>query len=301
MLFLLGLKEHLGAVWIGFGCYFLLNTPHRRLGIALILLGATAIYLILYQWMPYFRDYQPSWSLPLGPLDNLPQKGIYLVKILLPFLFLPLLGWNYGILAAPAIGINLLGSAERTGMYSTIYHYDDVPATLLFLSIILIAKYKSSLVIAWKRRLQNKRWQLVGLIWWIGILLLLPSSPLRITRDKFPQSDHWQIKQEIEQFAQMSQGAAIHVQNALGTHFNRREISMLAMNEQDSCSKLPDSSVNSLGNSHYLVMHPELNHYLLLNLQACLQELAENPNYQRLTQYPNLYIYKNLRITKDNH
>ena len=42
MFFLLGFKEHLGAVWIGFGFYMVLATPQKKMGILLIAGGAIA-------------------------------------------------------------------------------------------------------------------------------------------------------------------------------------------------------------------------------------------------------------------
>ena len=40
-------------------------------------------------------------------------KIIYLAKLLIPFAFLPIIYWKYGILAGPAIGVNLLATDKN--------------------------------------------------------------------------------------------------------------------------------------------------------------------------------------------
>ena len=56
----------------------------------------------------------------------------------MPLMFLPLIFWKNGIMAMPAIGINLISGVPQ--MYSSHYHYDDVTSTLLILSAIISSK-----------------------------------------------------------------------------------------------------------------------------------------------------------------
>jgi len=136
MILILGFKENLGAVWIGFGCFMVLDTPNKKAGVFLISSGAISIYLIMFHIMPYFRNFEESWSMPVGPFQDIPGKLIYLFKILIPLGFLPLIFWRFGIIAGPAIGVNLLSSNPK--MYSASYHYDDIPSTLLMVAVVLI-------------------------------------------------------------------------------------------------------------------------------------------------------------------
>ena len=87
--------------------------------------------------MPFYRNYEDSWSMVIGPFQDIPEKIVYLIKILIPFGFIPLIFWRFGIIAGPAIGVNLLSGAGRPQMYSTSYHYDDISSTLFKIAMIL--------------------------------------------------------------------------------------------------------------------------------------------------------------------
>ena len=143
MIFLLGLKEHMGIVLIGFGLYKIFQKDYST-GALLSGLGFLISYTMIFQVMPYFRDYQAFGNTHIVLLHDHPGKAIYLVKLLWPLCFLPLIFWRYGVLAAPAIGVNLLSG--RTGMYSTWFHYDDVSSRLLLMSCILILIEKSRIL-----------------------------------------------------------------------------------------------------------------------------------------------------------
>ena len=103
MVFLLGFKEHLGSVWIGLGIYLMLSTPRKKLGLFLVAAGALVVYLVMFQVMQYFRNYEASWSMGVAPFEDIPKKLVYLFKLLAPLGFLPLIHWRLGILAAPAV------------------------------------------------------------------------------------------------------------------------------------------------------------------------------------------------------
>ena len=106
MIFLIGLKEHMGVVLIGFGLFGIAQSRYRS-GFILAGIGFLVTYLMIFQVMPYFRDYQAFGNTHIAPFHDLPGKAIYLVKLLWPLCFLPLIFWRYGVLAVPAIGINM--------------------------------------------------------------------------------------------------------------------------------------------------------------------------------------------------
>ena len=91
--------------------------------------GNYCCYLYYIQEMTLLQKLQDSWSMVLGPFQDIPEKIIYLLKILIPFGCLPLIFWRFGIIAGPAIGVNLLSGEGRPQMYSTSFHYDDISST----------------------------------------------------------------------------------------------------------------------------------------------------------------------------
>ena len=287
MLFLLGFKEHLGAVWIGFGCFMILATPHKKGGLFLISGGIISIYLIMFQIMPYFRNYADSWSMAVGPFQDIPEKLIYLFKILIPLGFLPLIFWRLGIMAGPAIGINLLSSDLRPSMYSTSYHYDDISATLLMVAMILIMSSGRRKFEFWQES-KARNWLLAG--WIVCVLGLLPSSPMRELYAAIPNQSHWDIRKELIEFDQFSKGHPIAVQTSLGPQFNRTSILAITQDSNGNCA--PMQLGISVPKTEYLVFAKSLNHYLIEDLEQCLKKMMMSSDYESLSGYHHLNIFK---------
>jgi len=293
MVLLLGVKEHLGAVWIGFGAYKLLQSKSdRKLGIFLILGGILSIYLVMYQVMPFFRDGRAAWSggERIGPFVDIPPKILYFIKLLIPFLFIPLIFWKNGIMAMPAIGINLI--SKLATMYSSHYHYDDVAATLLFIATAIsiphcnFKKIKQALFVS-----QKKQWALLVLFFFsIG---LLPYSNLRFLKKAIPTNVDWQINQELEAFDRSTKGSYIAVQDVLGAHFNRKKIELIIHRKGKNCV---DSFRHSLNRNpisvEYYVLAPAVSHYQIADMQQCLRDFSERKDMQRLDNYNHLVIFK---------
>ena len=135
MLFLLGLKEHMGVILIGFGLFGIAQKNYRT-GFIIAAFGFFATYMMMFHIMPYFRDYQVFGNTQIAPFQDFYGKSLYLFKLFWPLGFLPLSFWRFGILAAPAIGVNLISG--RSGMYSSEFHYDDVSSTMLLMACTLI-------------------------------------------------------------------------------------------------------------------------------------------------------------------
>ena len=53
----------------------------KKMGLFLISGGVIAVYMIIFKVMPYYRNYQDSWSMVLGPFQNIPGKLKYLFNI----------------------------------------------------------------------------------------------------------------------------------------------------------------------------------------------------------------------------
>jgi len=290
MLFILGLKEHLGSVWIGMGCYLLLATSRKKLGVFLIGAGIIALYLIMFQAMPYFRSYLSSWSMQVAPFNFVSQKFVYFFQLLIPFMFLPLIFWRYGILAAPAIGVNLISGRET--MVSSSFHYDDVSSVLLFLAMLFIIQQVpwKSLYLTWGNQ---KLVQCGLLVWGICFLSLWPAGPGKYFMKSIPEVRHWEILKEIDQFDTFSQGEAIAVQTSLGPHFYRKTIRDLVHHEGGDCS-VQNAIAQSNYPVKYIVLAPELNHYMIDDMQQCLTALEKSSSYRRVPMFDHIYVFENL-------
>ena len=285
MIILLGFKEHLGAVWIGFGCYMVLVTSNKKTGLFLIAAGIVAIYLIMFQVMPYFRNYKETWSMTIGPFQDVPAKLLYLFKILTPLSFLPVIFWRIGILAGPAIGVNILSA--NPGMYSTSYHYDDLSATLLMIAMILIISANLDKFKIWQKR-SSRKWLI--LVWLVCALTLLPSSPMRELYASIPIQSHWDIRKELIEFDQFSKGESIAVQTALGPQFHRRDILAITEDVNGNCAPLQLDMASPV--TKYLVFTKSLNHYLIKDLEKCLNKMSLSKDHKMLTGYQHLQIFE---------
>jgi len=287
MIVILGLKENLGAVWIGFGFYMVLATPQKKVGLFLITGGIIAVYMIIFKVMPYYRNYQDSWSMVLGPFQNISEKLIYLFKILIPFGFLPLIFWRFGIIAGPAIGVNLLSGAGRPQMYSTIYHYGDIPSTLLMIAMILSF---SSLSMQKIELLKEKKMILwISVVWMACLISLMPSSPLRVLFAAIPNQYHWEIHQELIEFDKLSKDDSIAVQTSLGPQFNRTNISAITQDRNGNCTPLHKERL--MTDTKYLVFAKSLNHYLIDDLEECISMIRNSSDYKMLDGFRHLDIF----------
>jgi len=287
MIILLGFKEHLGSVWIGFGCYMVLVTTNKKTGLFLIAAGIVAIYLVMFQVMPYFRNYEESWSMPIGPFQDIPAKLLYIFKILIPLSFLPVLFWRTGILAGPAIGVNLLSS--NSSMYSTSYHYDDLSATLLMIVMILIISGNFDKFKSWQN---SSPVQWLILFWLVCVVTLLPSSPMRELYAAIPNQSHWNIRKELIEFDEFSKGESIAVQTALGPQFHRRDILAITQDVNGDCA--PMQRDMSVPVSKYLVYAKSLNHYLIYDFEKCLKKMDLSKDYEILSGYQHIKVYKKI-------
>jgi uncharacterized membrane protein len=241
----------------------------------------------MFHVMPYFRNFEESWSMPVGPFQDIPGKLIYLFKILIPLGFLPLIFWRFGIIAGPAIGVNLLSSGPK--MYSTSYHYDDIPATLLMLAMILIVSSGRHKLKFWEKK-KTGQWLLAG--WIFCILGMLPSSPMRELYSSIPDKLHRAIRKELIEFDQFSKNESIAVQTSLGPQFNRTNILAITQDSNGNCAPMRRNLL--VAETKYLVFAKSLNHYLIEDLEQCLKKINLSKDYKILHAYQNLHIYKKI-------
>ena len=221
MLFLLVLNEHMGIVLIGFGLFVFANKNFKT-GIIFSGLGLLIVYTLIFQNMPYYRDYQSFGNTNIAPFQDIYGKLLYLFKLFWPLGFLPLIFWRFGILATPAIGINLISG--RSVMYSSEFHYDDVSSTLLLMACILILIEKGAIIFEW---LGEKWVKGIFIIWLVVFMTLLPTSPIRKLRYALPPSTHLKLLEDIWAIDKKWPNASLAVQSTIGPHFHRYAITIM--------------------------------------------------------------------------
>ena len=282
MIFLIGLKEHMGVVLIGFGLFGIAQSRYRS-GFILAGIGFLVTYLMIFQVMPYFRDYQAFSNTQIEPVHDIPGKAIYLVKLLCPLGFLPLIFWRYGVLAVPAIGVNLLSG--RPEMYSTGFHYDDVSSTLLLITCILILIKKSRIIFEWL----GKKWvKGIFIIWLVVFLTLLPTSPIRKLRNSLPTSMHLKLLEDIWAFDKKWPNASLAVQSTIGPHIHRNAITIMT---QQSSSECVPPKLNGLP-VDIILLSPDVGHYMINDFEKCIESLEANPLYNRTKSFQHLFVYE---------
>ena len=291
VLLLLGLKEHTGAVLIGFGCYLFLEKKQHRLGVVLALLGVAAIAVVMFGIMPYMRDFRPDWSgiARVNPLVDIPRKIEYTIALLLPLGFVPLFYWRLGILAGPAIGVNLISGMRQ--MYSSHYHYDDLAATLLVLALVLAAPK----LMQARPTVPKNRWaQALIVVLVAGFFHLLPPSTPRYLWKAIPTAEHLELQQELVAFDAFSRGRMIAVQDVLGPHFLRREIRDLTHVAGKSCAETY-TNFPVTPPADYLLLARKVSAYNLYDREQCIRDLAEAPNFRRLSGYRHLIAFERVQ------
>ncbi len=282
MLFLLGLKEHMGVILIGYGLFGIFQKNYRT-GFIIATFGLFVTYMMIFQVMPYFRDYQAFGNTQIAPFQDIPGKAIYLVKLLWPLGFLPLFFWRYGILAVPAIGVNLLSG--RPGMYSTGFHYDDISSTLLLMSCMLILIERRTILAGWL----GKKWlKGVFIIWIFGFLTQLPASPVRKLRYAIPKSTHLNLLEDIWNFENKWPNSSLAVQSTIGPHLHRTEMTIMTQQSSGECVP-PEVNGSPVG---LILLSPDVGHYMINDFEKCIESLEGNPLYNRTKSFQHLFVYE---------
>ena len=291
LLFLLGLKEHMGIVPLGFGCYLVLQRKEEFwTGIVLIVLGLTTLFTITYGVMPFFRGNQPSWSVPALDLwGNIPGKITYSWKLLFPLAFLPLLYFRIGIMAGPAIGVNLI--AARETMRSNSYHYDDVAGTLLLIAVLVVLSTQD-----WQKYwkfIKKRAQQILLLAWIIGTFLLMPSSIGQELKSAWPTEKQLLIHQELNEAKKkypLEQGVA--VQSSLGIHFQQREVNYIAGSKKYPCGEKQADRFHQLAEKRkYWLLAREINFFFIDDLESCAQNLLDEDDFEISNEFTNLILF----------
>ena len=297
MIFLLGFKEHLGSVWIGFGCYKILKNPRNISGYIILMIGVLSIYLIMFEIKSYFRGTTSGYNDVnlIAPFKDIGEKIFYfLIYLLSPLMFLPLIFWKNGIMAMPAIGINLISGVPQ--MYSSHYHYDDVASTLLIISTIISLK-NLNIKFLFEKLKKYKIFQYGTILWLSLFLYYLPYSNLRFIKKVIPTSMHFELINEINNVNKITKNKHIAVQDVLGSHFYRKEIQ--AYYQGVDCNYDNAFYKNSLPNPlpayEYIILSAYVSQYGLKDYEKCLEQLNQSNKFIKLVNYKLLDVYQRIQ------
>ena len=297
MIFLLGFKEHLGSVWIGFGCYKILKNPRNISGYIILMIGVLSIYLIMFEIKSYFRGTTSGYNDVnlIAPFKDIGEKIFYfLIYLLLPLMFLPLIFWKNGIMAMPAIGINLISGVPQ--MYSSHYHYDDVASTLLIISTIISLK-NLNIKFLFEKLKKYKIFQYGTILWLSLFLYYLPYSNLRFIKKVIPTSMHFELINEINNVNKITKNKHIAVQDVLGSHFYRKEIQ--AYYQGVDCNYDNAFYKNSLPNPlpayEYIILSAYVSQYGLKDYEKCLEQLNQSNKFIKLGNYKLIDVYQRIQ------
>ena len=297
MIFLLGFKEHLGSVWIGFGCYKILKNPRNISGYIILMIGVLSIYLIMFEIKSYFRGTTSGYNDVnlIAPFKDIGEKIFYfLIYLLSPLMFLPLIFWKNGIMAMPAIGINLISGVSQ--MYSSHYHYDDVASTLLIISTIISLK-NLNIKFLFEKLKKYKIFQYGTILWLSLFLYYLPYSNLRFIKKVIPTSMHFELINEINNVNKITKNKHIAVQDVLGSHFYRKEIQAyyqgVDCNYDNAFYK--NSLPNPLPEYEYIILSAYVSQYGLKDYEKCLEQLNQSNKFIKLGNYKLLDVYQRIQ------
>ena len=202
LLFLLGFKENLALVWISLGVFFMVHLNKIKTGIFLIIMGIIFGILVYFIIMPYFDDGNyPHHIGRFGPFSLITQK-IFLVTVsLISVGFLPLLTPKSLLYILPAFGIALVSKAPTMLTFNN--HYQDIPLTILFVSVIYGIESLSTGK-SWLFRINKKYLEHIAVIAFVVIIFSNPRCPTLIFKNYWPGPDEILLFHEIKRYEKIA-------------------------------------------------------------------------------------------------
>ena len=150
-------------------------------------------------------------------------------------------------------------------------------------SLILIEK--RSILADWLGRKWLKG---VFIIWIVGVLIQLPASPSRKLRYAVPNSSHLNLLDEIWSFEKSNPNDSLAVQNAIGPHIHRHNITIMTQQGTGGCRppKVNGSHVK------YILLSPDVGHHMINDFENCIKFLEDLPGYNRLRKFQYLIVFE---------
>ena len=219
-----------------------------------------------------------------------PTKIGYLVTLLLPFAFLPLLSPLSLLFALPNLGINLTSSIVP--MHYPFEYYYQVPiVTVLALATLMSLKKLNNIKPSYLKSISLS-------VFGLSLLTSVAVSPapysVTSSLQEFKISDHAQRVSEVKQF--IPDEASLSIQNNLGPHFSQR----MTLHTYPSYSDQAEYVVLDITDPNPIFNTFRNTRTFMFNTQMLPQEyydsvisVLDNPNYEPVYFNDGYLIFEN--------
>ena len=276
---LLLFKENTMFVSMGFGLYLIFKHKKVKFGLAIILMSSILMLLLIKLVIPFFSMNGYSKLERFGMLQDIGIKLNYIIHLLMPLFFLPILFWRYGIIFLPAVFQNIIVNFQP--MYSSQYHYDDLTSPLLFASMpgIIILELLPLL-----RNLKFRYLKFTLVPIFILLLCFSKPSPLMSLVLNPITNLHIELDNELRILTSKFKNEKIYLQSPLFTHINHNPSQDFKFcNERMKFNK---------GTLIAIAPNASLSHTNIKNLDQCLNSLKSDNNLFEVNGYKNLSVFQ---------
>ncbi len=217
---LLMTRESAGLSLLGLAIVAGLRYRRPRMALTLVVAGIVVPLVVIGWVMPHFRV--GEWvghAERVGPLVDLPGKGLYLARLLGPLGLFPLGGWVEALAALPGMLLNMaVGFGKQ---YSADKHYDAQ------LAVFLMAAAVQGFQGLEKKRADFPRVGKIALAAALAVALLSQiqwqsSHPIRRYIKYWPTSENAAIRRALVPLAQLPESYTLSADPALGPHVCER-------------------------------------------------------------------------------
>lgn len=283
-------KENMLGICFAFGLYTVLFKTFKKTGVG-IMLASIAIFILEIKWLiPTMGDgtYLYGASYDFAGLSIFKALGLvlgdgdrweYVLKVFLPFSFLPVFHLPTLLLAFPVMAQNFLSENETMRSFS--YHYTAGMTPFMFISAIYGFEFVTS------RILKTERWRTLLLVLIIAIALMRsgPSEYYYYYHSNSHRSEHTDlIRKKLSEIPQ--DAILLTHNNFIPQAVNRRHIYQF-----DYTAHLSKTDQAQQVNADYVVMDKRFWEEASGELESNLKQLSES-GYQTEFEKDGFYILK---------
>jgi uncharacterized membrane protein len=194
----LGFKEHMSLIWVSVGTYIIFFQGKTKEGLFFILMGIMIGIFVFFIVMPYFSSGLSSLhSNRFNPFSLYYEKVQLIFLSLLSVGFIPLLSPRTLLFIIPAFGISLV--SQDSNMMTFNYHYQDIALTVLFVGVVFGLSSINDVSHFFSKT--TKDFFLAICI--LTILIMNTSFPYQKIREFWPDNQHVEMMQELNQIKQV--------------------------------------------------------------------------------------------------
>lgn len=288
--FLLLAQERSSVAVFGVGMYAVLLLERRTLGVCLCLLSSLYFFLAVKVIIPWFQQGSATYiyASQIAPFFEWPQKLHYIVKSLLYFGGLPLLGRRAcfaACCALPMVGLNIISS--RRPMYHFLHQYSDTISLMLIVASI----YGMGMLLRFMEKygFSVKKFIVVFVIavtlCGIGNFTITPLGQIVGMLNSSERQEYDALRKELAPFTTMDDAVQVFTHRGLGPQFAlrtwRREIT-------------PERGRRILSNS-LVILSPIVDMWAT-DYPGIQESVAGNPSLRLVRRSPRLVVYASADI-----